>query len=233
MAKKEYSEDYKKITSELDEIKILIQERDQLLKLVLKNRRKLKTKLVEYSFINDLIARNLGDTPLENAVKGYFNELGFKDFHRRDEQLKGKKEEDVRFFIDKRVIIFEIGASDGCNPTEKKLGQITKRMGLRKLQYEKEGLTVSGCVIINHDFKVQFTKRCKNPFNNDMIEYAKASNVSLVTTTDLVFAFIDIKNGKIKPGELIDQICTPGIFKVTGAQHKLDVSTSMGQASRR
>ena len=61
-----------------------------------------------------------------------------------------------------------------------------------------------------------------------MKEYAEHSKISLVTTTDLIYAFIDIKNGNIKPEVLIDVVCTPGIFKDNWIQHKLVQSASKG-----
>lgn len=211
---------YKDIIAELDEIKILTEERKQLLNAVNKNRRRLRTKLIKYSFLEDLIGVETYYTKMENAVKLYFNEFGYSEVH----NISKDGEEDLRCFIGtNKLILIEVTASDGCNVKEDTVGQLTKRMGLRRIQFK--GFKLYGCTIVSHDFKKPYHKRCKEPFNKKLKEYAETSEISLVTTTDLVNAFIDIKTGKVKPEALINIICTSGIFKDNWVQHKLEIST--------
>lgn len=210
MSVSEFSKEGKEIILKIDDVKSLLDTRRLIKNQLDKNRRKLRTKLTEYSFIDEFISVNVTSSSLEKNIKKYFNEIGFENVQHLTYENKETKEEDIRLFYKDILIIIEVSASTGCDAPNSKLGQVLRRLPKRKLQFPT--YKVFGSVIINHDVKNKYSSRCENPFKK-MKDDAIASGVSLISIKDLVNIFIDIKNKKRTPAELIDLMCTAGVFK--------------------
>jgi len=207
MTKKEL----KNITSSFNDIKIIIDQHNELLKQTSRVRRRLKTLLNDYSFLSDLVSINATDTILDNALRIFFNKLGYDKV-----ECVGKKfkEEDVRLWLNDKLIIFEVTGSKNDIPTDDKTFQIIKHRPVRQLKYPN--LKVFACFVINHDNKKPFGQRKHDPFDKRLEKLALANNVCICTTTDLVNAFSNYKKGLITQDELIENLCSPGILKIFG-----------------
>lgn len=122
-------------------------------------------------------------------------------------------EEDIRLWIDDKLVIMEVTGSKNAVPEDDKIFQITKHVPVRQHQYPN--LKVFGSFIMNHDNLNTYEKRGK-PFDERINNFAKHSKISIITTTDLLNAFIKYKKGQIKPGDIIEGLCIPGVLKLKG-----------------
>ena len=201
----------KHITAEFEDIKPLIDKRDDLLKQTNRVRRQLKTKLSQYEFLKQLVDIGASDTTLDKALKAYFNSLGFS---RVDCVGKRFKEEDVRLWTENKLIIFETTGSKNIAPTDDKVFQIFKHVPVR--QSQNPNLKVFGVFVFNHDNLKPFDRRTRNPFDKRAETFALAHGFTVTTTIDLFNAYLDIQKSLLKPEELIEHLCSPGVFKILG-----------------
>lgn len=201
--------DLKQEISKFDEVALLLQELKILKVQERRKRRRLNTVLKKYSFLNNLVCIDGKDEIIEDALVNYFKELGFNNIKKVGKKFK---EEDLRLFVNDKLIIFEVTGTKNINNTDDKSHQISKYIPLRKIQYSN--LNVFGVFVSNHDNKKQIELRNKVPFDNRSNKIASASEYSLTTTTDLFHAFIKIKKGLLTPDELIDKLCKFGKLKI-------------------
>ena len=203
--------DLKLITSDFDDIKPLIERQNDLLKQSNQVRRRLRTQLIKYDFLKQLVGVGATDTTLDKALKAYFNSLGFDKV-----ECVGKKfkEEDVRLWTDQRLLIFETTGSKNPVPTDDKIFQIFKHVPIRKGQ--NPSLNVFGVFVFNHDNLKPFRQRTKNAFDKRTENFALAHGFTVTTTTDLFNAYLNIKMNLLKPEELIGILCSPRHFQNIG-----------------
>ena len=199
------------ITSNFNDIKPLIDERNNLLWQTNKVRRRLKTRLQKYSFLKDMIDIDSHGTKLVNSIVKYFKILGFEKI----ENVDKNKDEDIRLWVDNKLIIFEVTGISEQTTSDDKAHQISKHIQIRQEEYP--GIRVSGVFIVNHDNKKHYSKRHKAPFRKGLNEIARTNNYTLTTTIDLLNAFIKIKNGELTKEELINKICSKGEMKILGS----------------
>lgn len=201
--------DIKKITADFEEIKTLINLRQKYLIQINKLRRQLKSQFRKYAFLEDLVGINSNGSTLVNSLIKYFHELGFKHIENVDKKYK---DEDIRLWHDDRLLIFEVTGIDTANPKDDKVHQISKHIPVR--QEQNPNLKVFGVFVINHDNSKPFDKREKKIFREGLIDIAKAHKYTLVTTVDLLNAFISIKKGDLLPIDLIDALCITGKYRI-------------------
>jgi hypothetical protein len=198
-----------KITSKFNDVKSLIEEQHIVLKKLNKLRKRLKTKKTHYEFIKTIIDIDSAGDDLVNACVILFKDLGFDEVENVDRKYS---EEDIRLFHKDRLIIMEVTGDANANPKQAKVHQISQHIPIRQKQHQDKELF--GLFIINHDNKKHYKKRSKNPFNEKLIEIAKSHNYTLMTTADLLNAYKMIKMEKLKPEELIEKLCSTGLFKL-------------------
>lgn len=199
-------------TSTFDDIKPLIEKRNNLLKDINKTRRRLKTQFNKYSFLYDLVGINANGTPLVDALVKYFKAFNFENVENVDKKYK---DEDIRLFHHDTLIIIEVTGIDAANPQENKAHQITKHIPTR--QNENPNLNVFGLFVVNHENTKAYNKRSKRPFSDKLDKIAKSHKYGLITTVDLFYAFLEFKNNKFTPDKLISKLCSTGIIKILGA----------------
>lgn len=203
--------DLKNITSQLDDVKPILERRNFLLTQTNRTRRQLKTKINEYSFLKDLVDIDSCGNKLVDAVVSLFKSIGFLQIENVDKKYK---DEDIRLRTDNLLIIFEITGIDTPNPKDDKAHRISKHIPVRQREYPE--LTVFGLFVVNHDNKKHFTKREKKPFRKKIIEVANEHKYTLTTTVDLLNAFINIRKGILTKEDLIKNICSTGELKILG-----------------
>jgi hypothetical protein len=201
----------KKHLSEFNEVTVLLQELKVIKSQNIKIRRKLKTILKKYSFLEDLVCIDGNDEIIVNALVKYFKELGFPNIKNVG---KNFMEEDLRLIVKDRLIIFEATGTKNQTNKEEKVHQISKFIPIRKKQYPL--FEVSGVFVTNHDNKNPYNLRHKKPFDKRIIKIAIAHGYTLTTSTDLLYFFIDIKKGLLKSDEFIDKLCNFGELKYKG-----------------
>lgn len=197
------------ITGKFQDIKPLLEDKKKFLRQAQQNRRRLKTKFDEYSFLKDLVGINSNDDLLDQAFKKYLNAFGFQ---RVDVIGKTFREEDMRLWVDNKLIIFEATGTKGQQPEQGKQHQIVKHVAIRKTRYPL--LEVHPVFIANHNNKVHYLQRHKKPYDDIAHKMAIGFNLCITTTIDLLNAFIKFKNGEFSANDLVANFCTPGIFKV-------------------
>lgn len=203
------TDELKHTTSGFNDVKSLIDRHNDLLKQVNQIRRRLRTQLNKYEFLKQLVGVGATDTTLDKALRVYFNSLGFDKV-----ECVGKKfkQEDVRLWTDQRLLIFETTGSKNPVPTDDKVFQIFKHVPIRKQQ--NLNLEVFGVFVFNNDNLKPFAQRTKNAFDKRTENFALAHGFTVTTTTDLFNAYVNIKKNLLNPEELIDKLCSPGIFKI-------------------
>ena len=207
--------DLKKITSEFDDVHNIIEKRKLIRNQDSKLRRRLKTKLQSYSFLMDLVGINAFGPTIVKALKKTFKAIGFKKVEIVNEKYG---EEDLRLWVDDKLIIIEATGTEKKDNSESKAHQISKHIPLRQKQYPN--LKVSGLFISNHDNKKHYTKRNRKSFDKRLIKIAESHNYTVMTTTDLLEAYISIKKGTFSSSELVNCFCKKGEFKLIGTSQK-------------
>jgi len=199
----------KKITASFLDVEPLFKKKKKLLQEARQTRRKLKTKLNEYSFLKTLVGLEIKDKELELAVKECFESFGFDKV---EWVAQAFKEEDLRVWYGNKLIIFEVTGKGGEQPSHEKIFQIDRHVPIKKKQFKE--YEVHGGFIANHHSKISFDQRHKKPFDEKVNVLAKGSEISLLTTVDILNSFIKFKTGKLTLDDFVTQLCTPGIFKV-------------------
>ncbi len=210
------SKELKILTSDFNDIKVLLEKRDNIKRDNNKIRRRLRTQFNKYSFLKDMVDIDCASDRLVNAIVKYFKTLGFDKVENVDKKYK---EEDIRLWTDSRFIIMEITGIDTANPKDDKAHRISKYIPMR--QSENPQLKVSGVFIVNHDNKKHFSKREKKPFRKTLNDIGISHKYSLTTTVDLLNAFMNIKMGFMTKEDLIEKICSSGELKILGLGGKV------------
>ena len=192
------------ITSSFDDVSSLLLEIKKAKANQNKLRRRLKTKVLKYSFLKDIIDINCSATKLTKAVKQYLKEIGLQKVI-----LKEKSgEEDLQIWVDNRLILVEVTGTKGNAHKDSKTTQIAKHIPVKQEQYPD--VKVSGLFISNHDFVKPVTDRNRTPFTLEQINFARTSSYTLTTTRDLLLLYIEYRRGNITTQEIINRICTFG-----------------------
>ena len=199
----------KKITSNFREIKPLINAQNDLVKQSNRIRRRLKTKLQNYKFLQNLVGVNASGSQLVNSVISLFKNLGFEKIENVDQKYR---DEDIRLWHDDMLFIIEITGVDTPQPTDNKAHQISKHIPIRQMQYPD--YKVVGLFIVNHNNKKEYSKREKKPFSERLINIAEYHKYTLITTVDLLKAFVRINNNHLKVLDFIQALCKTGEFKI-------------------
>lgn len=198
--------DYHQITKEFSEFEVLLNKQKTLKKEINKTNRKLKTLSQKYSFLSNIVDVNMGDDILEQYLKKYFKEIGFKDVRKIGK--KGGKE-DLQIHFENELIIMEVTGIKGTHTTDRKTRQITKHLEEKRISNEN----VYGLFIVNHDKETYFKNRNENPFSKEQIKYAVIAKYSLVTTIELVKGFIKVKMGELTINEFKEKLCYFGMVQ--------------------
>lgn len=207
----------KALTSDFQDISSLLIEKNRLINKIAAIRRKLKTKENYYRFLQNILIKN--GTILEKDLVKYFKSIGFSNIERGDQKGSGKRE-DITIRNGNQLLIIEVTGIDKPNPEEAKAHQISKHIPTR--QKENPDLHVHGCFIVNHDTSKPIKSRNPKPFNKILIETAKNANYSLISTIDLLYAYLAFKRGEVTAEEIFTWLCTPGKEKTPGTTRKSD-----------
>jgi hypothetical protein len=200
--------DLKNITSEFSDILPIISERDDIIKSLNKTRRRLRTKLKRYSFLSQMVGIGSNGDKLVDSIVTFLKELNIGKVENVDKKYM---DEDIRLWTDESLLIFEVTGIDTPNPKDYKAHQISKHLPIKQEQFADK--KVYGVFIVNHDNRKNYLDRNKRPFNDRLIKIAKGHNYTLVTTVDLLNAFVKIKTDKLTPAELIEKLCSTGRFE--------------------
>lgn len=199
----------KSISSAFKDISPLIQEREELLKLLNRNRRKLRTKHNKYNFLRQVVDENSCGNELVNAIVLLLKDLGIGKVENVDKKYL---DEDIRLWVDNLLLIFEVTGIPTENPKDDKVHQISKHIPIRKTQNPNKN--VFGVFVVNHDNKKHYLKRTKHVFSQRLVNIAESHQYVLITTVDLLKAYCLIKDNEMTTDEFIKKLCTPGVFKI-------------------
>lgn len=198
--------DYYNLTKEFIDISVLLKEQKTIKTKLNRVLRKLNTLDSKYSFIKEIIGVNVDGEKLENSIKKYFKEIGFKDVRKVGNSF-GK--DDIQIYLDNELIISEATGIKGIHTKDSKTRQITKHLELKRNNGEK----VFGIFIVNHDKETYYTERNTNPFSKDQINYAIVGKYSLVTTLELLRGFIKVKTNELTLEQYKVKLCSFGMVE--------------------
>ena len=193
----------KNFTKNFPEVKSLIAKQKSLKREINKTNKRLNTHFKKFDFLSKIIEIGVNDDELEENLKIYFKNIGFKHVNKVGKHL-GK--EDLRIIQPDKTIIVEATGIKKLNPTDDKTRQITKHLAVRK----SNGENVFGLFVLHSENLKPIVERQKKPFTKDQIEYANADKYGLVTTIDLLFAFKLIKTNELTFKEFENKICSYG-----------------------
>ena len=150
-----------------------------------------------------MVAINSSGNPLVNAVVSYFRELGFKA-----DNVDCEGKEDVRVWINGRLIIIEVTGNEDTMQKEIKVHAISKHIPLRKMQYPN--LIVTGAFIVNHDKEKHYLSRANRGIftENYIKDIASLHHYTIHTTVEMLQYFIEIKIGSMTTADLIGKLIT-------------------------
>jgi hypothetical protein len=201
------SKELKVITSNFTDVSILLEEQKQLNRKINRVRRKLKTKYNEYKFLQKLVGIEIIGDELENALKLYFKKLGFEKV---DKVGKKFREEDIRLWIDNRLILFEVKGDNRPIMKDDKIFQLLKHIPNKQKKYEDK--IVYGVFVCNHDNLKPFNERNSNPFDERVKKLIVDSKICVITTIELLKIFEKIEQGLMTKDDFITKLCTPGVL---------------------
>lgn len=196
------------VIKDLEDVKALLNQHRKVKKDLLKVGRRIKTLQKRYSFLDRLISINGCGTSLEEDLRLYFKELSIKV-----EKVGVKyKEEDLRVWYREKLLLIEITGDAKLQPEHTKALQVIKH--IPKTQEKYPDLLVVGVFVFNHDNTRPFTVRGKKPFDRTLIEIAKSHKCSLITTANMIEAFILIKKNELSVNDFMNKLCTGGEIKI-------------------
>lgn len=198
----------KAITSGFEDVRKSIDDYKEAKRKELKARRKLKTLETKYSFLARLTEINGQGSKLEEEVRLYFKALGFKKVEKVGTKYK---EEDLRIFINDKLILVEVTGNNKSQTDEDKGHAITKHISIKQSQYPD--LQVLGLFVFNHDNTRPFNRRSSKPFSNKLINIALHNKYSLISTVELLKAFIKIKKNELTLDDFTNKLCNLGEVK--------------------
>ena len=200
--------EFRELTKSFDDIQEIIVQKNLLKKEEGKLRRKLASLESKYSFLKDLVAIKGNSDKTSEAIKKYFKELGLKI------EIVPEKfgVEDLRLWFENKLVIIETTGTEKSDNSENKAHQISKHIPIRKQEYPN--LEVYGLFISNHDNRKPFNERKEKSFSKRVNEISESHAYTVTTTTNLLKAFLSIKNGDLTISELIEKLCATGEFKI-------------------
>ena len=190
--------EHKKLLSELVEAK----------KVANRKRRKVKNFEKSTQCFLDMFSHGRADKELEIDVKNAFELIGFK----RVEHLGNNSEtEDILISDFDMPILIEVTGNEGASPQDKKVGQVDKFVKRFKRNPDLNDAPVIGIVVYNHQNIVSDPyKRKKMPFSERFKSDSINSDIGLLTTLDLFWAFKMIRKGEITFEDFNSYIRKPG-----------------------
>ena len=170
--------------------------------------RKVRTLKTKYHFLQDLVDIKTHDNLLDNALKKFFKELGYKDVRKVGKKYK---REDLQIWTGNKLIVIEAKGITRLTPKEHECEQIAKYIRLRKMKLNNK--QVFGFFVVNHDNQNHYSRRNPTPFDKQKVEYAEAGEYGLTTTIELLKAFCQIKTKRLTIEEFENKICTKGLIR--------------------
>lgn len=177
---------FRKVTKDLIEVQDLIKKHTEIKKSLAKTKRKLKSTITKYSFLDIITKINSKDMFLETAVKQLFNNIGLDTKHLINQK---PKREDLQIWFDDCVILVECKGVKASNPRYDEVGAVKKYVDYRK-KFENWNLPVHGLLVINHDNERNVEMRTKKPLDKLKTDYILAQDFGVITTYELVKGFI-------------------------------------------
>jgi len=159
----------------------------------------LKSKLYELSRVKSLLYER--DTPLQDAVKAAFKELGLS--------LEKEDEKDFVFSGAEGRVIFEVTGSEGSIEVDK------FRQLLDYLTTEnKQGTSAKSILVGNHQIDLPPEKRGQ-PFTQKAMTQSKVHDTCLLPTVELYRAIVLVRQGKLDPKAFWKSLVeTSGVFSL-------------------
>lgn len=195
----------KRAISSFEDVSVLMLKLKEAKKIENRIKRRLKTKLMRYDFLDKIIGINTHKNELVYSIELFFKSLGLKT----EGVPENLGNEDMRIWFDNTLMIVEITGTKK-NSTEDKTHQISKHIPERKSNYPS--LDVKGLFITNHNNDVDVGKRSKNPFTKRQGKFAKDHGYIITTTITLFFSYLSIKSGSMSLDDFKRNISTPGEF---------------------
>ena len=163
-----------------------------------KQKRKLETLEKRFDFLNDLIGVESRGEKLVNAVKKILIEIGYKSVI-KTVRIKGKSEiEDLQIIRKNRITLIEVKGLSSKEQSANDSHKIDQYVKLKSAESLDKKIKIVGIYIVNHDNKLKdYRQRHKRPFNNNREIIATKSKHGLISTVDLLEAFLIFKEKKL------------------------------------
>lgn len=179
------------VTKSFPEIDSLLTKSRELKKELNKVNRRLRTKQIEYDFLQKLIWEFSFDNVLVDTLHTCFENLGYEV-----EKLAGDNEEDLQITSGDTLILIEAKGDKSENTSYKGSDQILRYVTRRKSEIKDK--VIHGIHIVNHHLKQpDFRKRNPKAFGTDMIKDAEAGKFGLLTTVELLNGYVKLKRKEL------------------------------------
>lgn len=197
-----------------------IREHKQLLnkqrRLIKSKKEKIKHLNEKYKFIFDMFSPEIGDIELEKCVQMLFLSIGYKDVIHLTEDTRNP---DIVVNYNEFKTVIEVKNTLGQTITENDIFQVHKYK--QRQQDDFIDSAVRGILVLNNCNRKPLDQRNKNPFDIYRERDAKLNNYSLVTTSELLNAFILIKRNELTLEEFDKVIHTHGVVKFSKRKIKI------------
>jgi hypothetical protein len=181
------------------QIELLIEQKNELVKAI-----DLETKSYSEIISNKVLFSGTGDD-LENQIEKIFTELEFTILPKKNGR------DDIILEYNSKVAVVEIKGVKG-SAAEKQAAQLNKWVANYYADFEIEP---KGILIINaYKDEELINRKFEEIFPNQMLDFCTRMKFCLITTTQLLGLYFDIKNNPDKKNALIDTLfSTIGIYE--------------------
>lgn len=168
-------------------------------------KRRLRTTLERYSFLDQMVDDRTSDDDLVKSVCTYLQKLNIGII--RDVSRLGK--EDIQLETNDTLYLIEVTSTTG-SVGQQKAHQSDKHKPKRQEQFSNKD--IRGIYVFH--FKKKLTEKPQKRFPANTIDLAIDNKNTLCATDDLVSFFIEYSNGKYEPKDFLNAINKGGEFKI-------------------
>jgi len=200
---------------EIPEYQILLKEIEGYKKLLNQQRRAIKSvkeriQCLEkkYQFVFDIFSATIGDFELEDRIHLLLKNVGYQNVIHLKEDTRNP---DIVIDYCNFKTVIEVKNTKNSSISENEMFQIVKYKN--RYQDDFKNLIVRGILVLNHDNQLQPSERNKNPFDLYRHRDAILNSYSIVTTTELLSAFLLLQKEELTLQEFEKVVHSYGVVK--------------------
>lgn len=205
--------DYKRLLLTLNDEKKALKKQKRAIASI---KRKIEKLNRRYQFIERIFSPGSEGANVEGNVSLLFQAIGYENVRHITHNTRNP---DLEIEYDGELTYVEVKSSQNPHLRENEIFQILKYRNRK--QGDLPNVKVKGLLVFNHQNKEPDpTKRNPTPFDQFRERDAKFGNYSLVSTVELLKAFVLVKTGRLTLEQFHKMLHVPGIVKFSNGERK-------------